>query len=423
MKQDKQAMDLVKKCVTRLILKYPFYGSLALRLKLLVDWTCDTAYTDAVSLGFNPKFVLSLTNPQVMFLVAHEVLHVVLKHMLRLGGRDPRIANMAMDHTINLLLKEAGFDVIPSALCDPKYKGMAWERIYGLMYKEAEEKCTCDEQGDESGDESGDEQGNDQGGTSGDDQGDEQGGCPVHGTGVPSLEDALQNGTFGEIRPLPADKDPDMTNIEWESAITIAMNKEKSRGTMPGSMMSAIDGRNQPVVDWKDTLSAFVSDVGHNVEGTWSRCNKRLMDAGYYLSGLKREGISNLVIACDTSASVSNDELKQFASEALDICDLFGCDITFIPCDSRVHDVQCFESGEYPEEVSDFDMKGRGGTSFDPVFTWVDENMDAPTALIYFTDGECDYPDEPDYPVLWGISNGSWFKDAPWGETVRVELN
>ena len=45
---------------------------------------------------------------------------------------------------------------------------------------------------------------------------------------------------------------------------------------------------------------------------------------------------------------------------------------------------------------------------------------DAPTAMIYFTDGEANYPDEPEYPVLWAISTGRYFSEAPWGQTVEV---
>ena len=416
-KLEQDALGIMSKAVGRLLLKYPFYGSLALRLKLVADWACNTAYTNAVVIGFKPTYVIDMYagNPaHTLFLVAHEVMHVVLKHMLRLEGRNPKIANIAMDHVINLLLKEAGFDVPSCALCDPKYKGMSWERVYGLIYKEIEEQCTCGNDGKSSDDQC-------ESDGEGDSDGDND--CPIHGG--TSIEDALRNGEFGEVRPVPVDcdKDVDTIEIEWESAITTAVNKEKSRGTMPGGLIEAIDGRNQPVVDWKETLSAFVSDMGNNFEPTWSRVNRRMMDSGYYFAGMKREGVNDLVIALDTSGSVSNDEIKQFCSEALDILDLFECDVTFIPCDSRVGLVQSFESGDLPDECSDFKVTGRGGTSFAPVFDWVKDNMSVdPTALIYFTDGECSYPDEPDYPVLWGISNGSWFEEAPWGETVKVQL-
>jgi len=129
------------------------------------------------------------------------------------------------------------------------------------------------------------------------------------------------------------------------------------------------------------------------------------------------------VIAVDTSGSCSDAELKQFCSETLDIAEQFDCDITFLPCDTHIGDVQTFESGEYPDEVSGFKLGGRGGTRFSPVFDWVERNMDdAPTALIYFTDGYAPYPVEPDYPVFWAISTmpNYPYRPAPWGTSVEV---
>jgi hypothetical protein len=44
-----------------LVCDQPFFGSLALSLKLVEDTTCETAWTDGRSLGYNPAFIESWT--------------------------------------------------------------------------------------------------------------------------------------------------------------------------------------------------------------------------------------------------------------------------------------------------------------------------------------------------------------------------
>jgi len=67
---------------------------------------------------------------------------------------------------------------------------------------------------------------------------------------------------------------------------------------------------------------------------------------------------------------------------------------------------------------------GRGGTSFDPAFRWVEEQGIRPSCLVYLTDGECGYPSQtPNYPVLWAILPGRGLSAAqpPFGEVVAIE--
>ena len=120
----------------------------------------------------------------------------------------------------------------------------------------------------------------------------------------------------------------------------------------------------------------FLSDAGNNFEVTWAKPNRRFIDGGDYFPSMKREGVNDLVIAVDTSGSVSKREIVQFCSETLEIAEQFDCDITFIPCDSEIGTVQHFTSGDYPTEVDGFEIGGRCGTSFKPPFKWVEDNRD-----------------------------------------------
>ena len=415
------ARGKIDKALGRLVLKRPFYGATALRLEIVEDNTQPTGYTDAKVIGYNRYFVDQLSLDEVEFLLCHEVLHVVLKHPWRREGREPGLFNEACDYVINLLCKDDNFSLIGNILCDEKYRGMSSEYIYSRLLKDRKKEKADDDSSSQSSSEDGSKSDADGGGGGGGGNGVGEG--EYGPSDVPSFEDAVKSGQLGEIRDCvdEDDKSDTQCEAEWESAITVAVANEKRCGNMPGSVLSALNGRNESFIDWHEVLANFLSDAGNNFEVTWAKPNRRFVDDGWYFPSMKREGISDLVVAVDTSGSCSDDEIKQFCSETLDIADQFDCKITFIPCDTRIGKVQEFESGEYPDEVDGFRIGGRGGTNFDPPFEWVANNMDdAPTAMIYFTDGECSYPDEPEYPVLWAISTGPYFREAPWGQTVEV---
>ena len=402
--------DRIENRRARHLLKRPFIGSLAMRLELVEDVTCPTAYVTPKKMGFNPHFIESLTDPELDMLIVHEVFHLVLKHSFRRNGRDHDVWNQAGDHVINLMLVEDGMTMPECGLLDPKYKGMTTEAVYNDLTS-----VQNAEQSEQSGD-----------GVPGDGQ--ESGTPPKnleeYGAGdVPTASEALANGTFGEVRDCPEVLDDGTTELqaerELESAITVALAQERNRGTMSGSLLAMINSRNDAHVDWTEALKNFLFDVGNNIETTWSSPNRRFIGRGDFFPNTKREGIERLIIAVDTSGSVSDDELKQFLSETMQIAEDFAPEVHFLAIDTRIRNAQIFEAGEYPDEIDGYVLGGRGGTRFEPAFRYAESMEDAPSAMIYFTDGYAQYPDEPDFPVIWAISTDA---QADWGVTRPVKV-
>ena len=106
MATDQQIIDKLVTARIALLLKHPFFGNLATRLKLVNadDW-CPTAGTDGRYFYYNTKFIDSLNPKEAEFLFGHEVLHNVFEHMLlRSGGRDPQLWNIAADYAVNQIL-------------------------------------------------------------------------------------------------------------------------------------------------------------------------------------------------------------------------------------------------------------------------------------------------------------------------------
>jgi predicted metal-dependent peptidase len=126
-----------------------------------------------------------------------------------------------------------------------------------------------------------------------------------------------------------------------------------------------------------------------------------------------------VVVAVDISGSVSPEEMHQFLSEVNAIKGQVRARVTLLACDYQLSPgapwiFEAWEEARLPEE-----MQGGGGTSFKPVFEWLDTEGLSPDLLVYFTDAKGEFPDtEPAYPVLWLVKGRS---EIPWGQ--RVQLN
>lgn len=99
----------ISKASVGLLLRHPFFGSLLYRHEVLITASDETAAvtTDRVIL-LNPEFIEKCSAPQLEFLLAHEVMHIVFAHIARRGDRDPVIYNIACDAVINETLIAEG---------------------------------------------------------------------------------------------------------------------------------------------------------------------------------------------------------------------------------------------------------------------------------------------------------------------------
>ena len=153
--EDHEIRERIVQSRVRLLLKHPFFGNLATRLKLknADDW-CPTAATDGIHLFYSREFITPLTSDELDFLIGHEVLHCVFDHMERREGRDPQIWNMATDYVINGTLVRENLGKMPKeGLHDPKYYDKNSDEIYGELKKnQVEIKVTLDMHLDGEGD-------------------------------------------------------------------------------------------------------------------------------------------------------------------------------------------------------------------------------------------------------------------------------
>jgi predicted metal-dependent peptidase len=201
---------------------------------------------------------------------------------------------------------------------------------------------------------------------------------------------------------------------EWSIAAEQSMRSAAACGHEPLGIDRPLQESRRSQQDWREILRHFVSACSPH-DYRWTPPNRRFISSGMYLPSIEGSGLGTIVIAVDTSGSIGERQLQQFAGEISSICDETHPEsIMVIYCDAEVQGVEELE----PSAPVELAPKGGGGTDFRPVFNWIEDKSVLPTCLIYLTDLCChSYPDPPEYPVLW-VTDGR--RIAPFGETLQV---
>jgi len=132
---------------------------------------------------------------------------------------------------------------------------------------------------------------------------------------------------------------------------------------------------------------------------------------------LRSEQVGSLVVAVDTSGSISQGVLAQFAAEVAKLAALAE-EILVLTCDAQVHQVVATE--EVPAFLAQLKFKGGGGTSHLPVFEHLAREGIRPDLFIGLTDLHSVFPEQaPPYPVLW-CTTEEHGDPPPWGRVVVI---
>ncbi len=400
---------------TRLILDKPFLGALVLRLPMQAadpDW-CPTTATDARAFYFNPEYIDLLSIEQTQFMLAHEALHCALSHFARRQHRVKHRWDLACDFAINPLLLEDGLKPPPDAVIIDEYKGMTAEEIYPLI-EENEQQQTLDTHAyDRDNQQDGDAGMREDDLASPDQPGRERAtdqDAAGQGGGRPGLEQA------GAEAPQALQVDEQETlNIQWQQRLAGAAQQAMQAGKLGGSLARMVDHLLQPQLPWRMLMARYLSAQSRD-DYTYMRPSRR--EGGFILPSLRSHQL-DLVIALDTSGSIKQTEIDEFLAEIDALKGQIRARVTLLPCDAALAEgapwvYEPWERFECPAEI-----QGGGGTSFLPVFEWLEIQGLRPEILVYFTDADGDFPPQaPNFPVIWLVKGKN---SVPWGQ--RVQLN
>jgi predicted metal-dependent peptidase len=395
MRRETTAAIRIQRARTTLLLDHPFFGTLLFRLKGRETHSVETMATDGVSLFYNPVFVDELTTPELVGVLAHEVLHPALQHHTRRRNRSPLRWNVACDYAINPLVLDAGLTLPKGVLVEDRFRGMSAERIYNLL----------DEQED--------------GGNQ--DQADDGYGDPTKAGGEHDEPRApVTAGGIGQVLDAPEPETADGKDVaqqarEWQIAVEEAQTISKLTGKVPAGLERNLEGAEGARVDWRELLRRSWSETSP-ADYSWTRPNRRHIWQGLYLPGITRDGVGEIVIAVDCSGSVSARLLSLFEAEIRSILEGQRPErVHVLYFDTCVHKVDVYAAGQQIR----LDPVGGGGTDFRPCFDWLAKHQLQPQMLVFLTDLYGTLPkEEPSYPVLWA-STGA--RQAPFGQLIPMQ--
>ncbi len=416
--QDQKAYKSVIRARTSLLLNHPFFASLALRLTVQEDTSCQTAWTDGKVFAYNPDYINILSQAKLEGLAAHLVMHPACNHHKRRQSREPKMWNRACDYAINGILLDAGFTLPDAYLYLEEYRGRSAESVYEHLQQGQEENDSNEDEEDDNGQNSAQKEQEEQ-----EEQNKkEQPESDSQNDGTEEEQQASDGdpGQSGEVRDAisgaSAVDSPSM-ETDWDEAFIQAVHNAREIGKLPNGIAAFIEKKINPKVNWRELLARFIERSARS-DYSWMSPNRRYIHQGIYFPSLSNSELNRIAIAVDTSGSIVPDDLSQFAAEISEIMEQYPASVHLIYCDMKVQHYQVFERSDLPMTMK---PKGGGGTDYRPVFQLIDREAFNPACLVYLTDMEClSFPEfAPDYPVLW-INVGTNLREPPFGEVISL---
>ena len=386
----------LSKTAKALMLLEPYYGFFLIMLNK--TWRQDLP-TAGVSknginyqLAINEEFWTSLSEEHQLGLLKHELLHIAFGHLTSFGSfSDKKLANVAMDMEINQYidtdwLPKGGIMIEDYEDLDLDYK--AGCRYY---YKKLQEL----------------KQEKDKNGTCGNEP-------------MDKLLDDIENGdvpdhsTWEEFDDL-SEAEKKLIDKQLQKVLSDAKEQTvKKRGSIPGEIEGVITIEEivAPKFDWRGYMRRF---TGISTKVFTKKIRRKENRKFPESPGLKLKMKQHMLLGIDTSGSVSDSELQEFMSEIHHIYKA-GVDVTIIQCDTSIRAIESYK-GKF-----ELNVLGRGGTEFDPVLEYYNENQGLYTSLVYFTDGECNTSVTPKGRVLWVLSEQSSMNPDLPGQVIKLEI-
>jgi predicted metal-dependent peptidase len=399
---------------TTLITMQPFFAIMLFRLAKVPDPSAETIWTDGRRLGYDPAYVMSLPRDQLVGVLAHEVVHVASLHPFRQGTRDNHAWNVACDHVANAVVLDAGLVLPDGAL--PAIRDKCPEELYVAPPPPSGGGSPESNKGSSRG----------------------AGSAPPQDGNAPSTPGAVNDpgsetserradASCGEVRPPTnpdgtAQSQAERTKQMEETRILVqqALTAARRAGNVPAGIERLAAETLEPQIPWREVLARFIDDQARH-DYSWMRPNRRYVGNGIMLPSLWSPAYGKIVMGCDTSGSVSKEQLTDIGSEVIGALGAYE-ERGQMPTLT----VAWFDTAVYPQVVQSGDElkpQGGGGTHFSVVFDWVSEQEERPRGIVMVTDGHSSkFGDDPGVPVLWVLTAPHRRFRPPFGE-VAFTLN
>ena len=354
--------------------RFKNYAQFLTNVRFFWSLKVPTACAGIGFIFFNPDFYASIPPATRVTVIAHEMWHLILRHLQRRKeDDDPYYKNIAEDHAINLGLEIEKFTFEGTDPCkDPKYRGMSSTQIYNQIWQaKPSDRPSVD---------------------------------PTQQMTPQQIKDLIQE----TVEAMDEEDQQSMEELEDEAEEEV--EKAKQNGCGRGSGNSGIDleisGALVPIIgaSYKDVFKDFLIDPLSGGKRTFMRPNRRshgsssgLMLPGRYPRRGREHRLTHLTYALDVSGSITSAQAKQFHNSVRSIKKLLNPEkLTIIFFDDVIILERTFTD---KEPYGNIHVKAGGGTNLAPVYKRVTEIM--PEALVIFTDLQVSIPKEPPWHTIW----------------------
>lgn len=373
--------------------------------------TPPTMCVDGVTLRYADSFVDSISDAELHAVLIHEAMHIVLGHCLQMavatkrnGGKlpyHPVYRNVSDDLAINSILRAESIPIGENCL----YPGQAgkpwhdWPDLEGTDYYYNRLNPPPPPP---------------DGGSSGN--------CG-DGSGTPQAVADYTPSATALPQPAVTDEEISKAQRQLESDIAGSAISAKAAGNLPAGIQQLVDHLipKPPKVDWRSKLHGIAVNAIRE-KRTFGKMSRRWptgLPGGIMVPGKGGKGPGRILFATDTSGSMSDDDCNKAVAELekiLSICD--SGEVRIVQFDTEITS-DCVYTAQNLPISEKWELKGRGGTAFAPVFDLVRQYK--PTLLVMLTDGyPCDpWPTKLQCPTVFLLTSG--IKEAPIGKSIVLE--
>ena len=391
-----------------------FVNSLLMQLPLQVSHDENTTVqANDLDLIVNPEYLATLPKKQQLYAMSQLAWHMALGDPVTVKTAEHKdLFNLASDIYIDkMLMEDHGriLERVPGQ--DPRYfqrkdfDGKTRDEIYRKLVEEQKENNNGNTgKSSETGiagdltkprpsDAQGDSDEQNQEGNGGDSQ------APQH---APMSDQELK------------DKLEDLVK-------NAAMQAKLAGARIPPSISKQLEAIYNPQVHWSTVLERIVGSYKRE-DYSWIRFNKAYFAHGIVLPTLYNESIGEIVVAVDTSGSISDDAYQYILGNLSFIhSNLHPSKLHLVQFTDSIHNTMESEEGDDLNE--DIFMRVNGGTDVNPVFEWVENQGIKPEVMIVFTDMYMPaVQHDPAYPVVWGVIDNPQCS-IPFGERVDIKCH
>jgi len=406
---DHALLDRVERGLRMVTVPFPHLAGLVAAARVTLDERLPTIGVFASGrLAANPQFVRRLKDNELVFVLAHEMLHLALRTHDRARGSDRLEFNYAHDYIINDILRaELGMPVPAGGLDMPGAREKSAEEIVLDMRRNQQAQPRTRVWHGEA--------------TS---AGRLFGPGGRGGGATMEAGDVLDVAAEAELYPEDAGEAGARAEQVKEMAAK-ALGLARAMGLANGLRGTDAGTASQTVLalrgiyrtPWRLALQRWIEAIAPG-DRTFSRPSRReALQADVVLPGRRREGwIHNIVL--DTSGSMT-DEIPRALGTLGEFCDAAGVDqVRLVQCDAAVTEDELLD----PYELAERRIEGYGGSDLTPALRHLARDQHV-RAVVVITDGEIAYPPESmPYELLWLVpaSSRAVFS-PPYGLVVSME--